>query len=224
MIPRYSRKEMAQIWEPENRFKIWLEIELLACEGWEGFGKVPKGTAQAIRKKARFDVARIDAIEKEVKHDVIAFLTNVGESVGPEARWLHLGMTSSDVLDTCLSLQLRESADRILEDLQKLLEALRRRALEFKMTPMIGRTHGIHAEPITFGLKIASWYAEMRRHLERIRLAKDEVSVGKISGAVGTYAHLEPEVERFVCDKLGLKPDPVSSQIIWRRQPRIGTT
>ena len=216
MIPRYSRPEMARIWEPENRFKIWLDIELLACEAWERLRRIPKGTTAKIRKKARFEIPRIDELEKTVKHDVIAFLTNVGESVGPDARWLHLGMTSSDVLDTCFSAQLAQSLDLILKDLDQLLPVLKRRAVEHKMTPMIGRTHGIHAEPITFGLKIASWHAEIRRHRERLILARQEVGVGKISGAVGTYAHLEPSVEAYVCEKLNLRPETVSSQIIPR--------
>ena len=216
MIPRYSRPEMARIWEPENRFKIWLDIELLACEAWERLRRIPKGTTAKIRKKARFEIPRIDELEKTVKHDVIAFLTNVGESVGPDARWLHLGMTSSDVLDTCFSAQLAQSLDLILKDLDQLLPVLKRRAVEHKMTPMIGRTHGIHAEPITFGLKIASWHAEIRRHRERLILARQEVGVGKISGAVGTYAHLEPSVEAYVCEKLTLRPETVSSQIIPR--------
>ncbi len=207
---------MSRIWEPEEKFKIWLEIELLACEAWERLKRVPKGTAAKIRKKARFDVARIDAIEKTIKHDVIAFLTNVGESVGPDARWLHLGMTSADLLDTCLSVQLKRSAELILQGLRKLLKVLEKRAREHKMTPMIGRTHGIHAEPITMGLKIASWYAEMQRHRIGLERISEVIAVGKISGAVGTFSHIEPAVEQYVCEKLGLKPDPVSTQIISR--------
>ncbi len=216
MIPRYSRPEMARIWEPEHKFKIWLEIELLACEAWERVRRVPKGTAAKIRKKARFEIARIDAIEKTVKHDVIAFLTNVGESVGPDARWLHLGMTSSDVLDTCFSVQLKQAGEMILQDLTKVLKVCERRAREHKMTPMIGRTHGIHAEPITFGLKVAGWYAELDRQRVGMERILEIVSVGKVSGAVGTFSHLEPSVEQYVCEKLGLKPDPVSTQIISR--------
>ena len=207
---------MSRIWEPENKFKIWIEIELLAVEGWAKLGKIPKDVPAKIRKKAKFDVNRIDEIEKTVKHDVIAFLTNVAESVGPDARYLHWGLTSSDVLDTCFSVQLRQASEIILGDLQGLLEVLKRRALEHKTTPMIGRTHGIHAEPITFGLKIASWYAEIKRHLKRMELVREEVSVGMISGAVGTFAHLEPEIEAFVCRQLGLHPDPVSTQVISR--------
>ncbi len=216
MISRYSRPEMTRIWDSENRFRIWLEIELLAAEAWEKHGRVPKGTVAKIRKKARISVARIDEIEKTVQHDVIAFLTNVAESAGPEARWLHLGLTSSDVLDTCLGVQLKEASDLLIEDLKGLLTVLERRAREFKLTPMIGRTHGIHAEPITFGLKVASWYAEIQRHLTRIELARGEIAVGKISGAVGSYAHLEPEIEEFVCARLGLKADTISTQVISR--------
>ncbi|MBI2981462.1 MAG: adenylosuccinate lyase [Deltaproteobacteria bacterium] len=216
MIPRYSRSQMAKIWEPENKFKLWLEIELLACEGWEQLGRIPRGTAAQIRKKAKFDIARIDEIEKKVQHDVIAFLTNVGESVGPDARWLHFGMTSSDLLDTCFSLQLRQAADLVVDDLKGLLKVLKRRAFEFKEIPMIGRTHGIHAEPITFGLKLASWHEEIQRHLLWVEASREEISVGKISGAVGTYAHLEPKVELYVCEKSGLTPDPVSTQIVSR--------
>ena len=216
MIPRYSRPEMAQIWESENRFKIWLEIELLACEAWERLEKIPKGTAAEVRKKAKINVSRIDEIEKTVKHDVIAFLTSITEQVGDKGRWLHLGMTSSDVLDTCFSVQLKQSLDLILRDVEQLLAALKKRALEHKKTPMIGRSHGIHAEPITFGLKLASWYAEIQRHQRRLKLAQEEVSVGKISGAVGTFAHLEPVIEEDVCKELGLKPDTVSTQVISR--------
>lgn len=207
---------MSRIWEPQNKFKIWLEIELLAAEGWAKLGKIPKDIPAKIRKKAKFDVDRIDEIEKTVKHDVIAFLTNIAESVGPDARYLHWGLTSSDILDTCFSVQLRMASEIILGDMQALLDVLKRRALEHKMTPMIGRTHGIHAEPITFGLKIASWYSEIKRHLRRMELAREEVSVGMISGAVGTFAHLDPGIEAYVCEKLGLVPDPVSTQVISR--------
>ncbi len=207
---------MARIWEPENRFQVWLEIELLAAEAWEHLGQIPKGTSASIRKKVQINVARIDEIEETVKHDVIAFLTHVGETAGPEARFLHLGMTSSDVLDTCFSVQLKQASEILLEDLKGLLKALKKRAIEHKKTPMIGRTHGIHAEPITFGLKVASWYEEMVRHQRRIELAREEIAVGKISGAVGTFAHLDPEVEAHVCKKLGLIPDSVATQVISR--------
>ncbi len=216
MIPRYSRPEMTRIWEPENRFQIWLDIELYAAEAWTKLGKIPKGVVDRIRAKAKFDVGRIDEIEKVVKHDVIAFLTSVAESVGEESRYLHYGLTSSDVLDTCLSVQLMQSADLLLEDLHQVLTALRERAKEHKMTPMVGRSHGIHAEPITFGLKLAGFYAELARGYERLKLARQDVATGMISGAVGTMAHLRPEVEQYVCDKMGLKPDPISTQVISR--------
>jgi len=207
---------MTALWEPENRFKIWLEIELLAVEAWAKLGKIPKDIPAKIRKKAKFDVDRIDEIEKTVKHDVIAFLTNVNENVGADGRYLHWGLTSSDVLDTCLSVQLRQASEILLGDLQSVLEVLKKRAIEHKNTPCIGRSHGIHAEPTTFGLKVASWHAEMERNLERLKRAREEISVGQISGAVGTMAHLEPEVEAYVCQKLALKPDPVSTQVISR--------
>lgn len=216
MIPRYSRPELTAIWEPENRFKIWLEIELLAAEAWANLGRIPKDIPEKIRKKAKFDVARIDEIERTVKHDVIAFLTNVNENVGPDGRYLHWGLTSSDVLDTCFSVQLQQSSDILLKDMDALLAVIRKRAEEHKKTPTIGRSHGIHAEPTTFGLKVATWYAEMKRNRVRLERAREEISVGQISGAVGTMAHLEPEVEAYVCKKLGLKPDPVATQVISR--------
>ncbi len=216
MIPRYSRKVMAQIWEPENRFRKWLQIELLACEAMVKLGEVPKSAWQIIRQKADFDLKRIEEIEKVVKHDVIAFLTAVNEKVGPEARYLHLGLTSSDILDTSLAMLLVEAAAVLEEDLKKLLVALKKRAYEHKFTPMMGRTHGVHAEPITFGLVLALWYAEMERNLERLRRVKEGIAYGKISGAVGIYAHLNPKVEAYVCRKCGLKPAPISNQIVQR--------
>ena len=216
MIPRYSRNIMAKVWEPDNRFRTWLKIEIFACEAMAKLGQVPPEAVKVIRKKAGFEVERIDAIEKVVKHDVIAFLTAVGERVGPEARYLHLGMTSSDVLDTSLAMLLVEAAEILEKDLLGLLEVLKKRAYEHKATPIIGRTHGMHAEPTTFGLKLALWYAEMDRNLERLRQAKDRVGYGKISGAVGTFAHLSPAVEAFVCRKCGLKAAPISNQIIQR--------
>ena len=216
MISRYSRNLMAKVWEPDNRFGTWLKIEIFACEAMAKLGQVPPEAVKVIRKKAGFEVERIDAIEKVVKHDVIAFLTAVGERVGPEARYLHLGMTSSDVLDTSLAMLLVEAAEILEQDLLALLEVLKKRAYEHKTTPIIGRTHGMHAEPMTFGLKLALWYAEMERNLERLRQAKDRVGYGKISGAVGTFAHLSPAVEAYVCRKCGLKAAPISSQIIQR--------
>ncbi len=216
MIPRYTRKEMAQIWEPENRFRIWLQIETLASEAQAELGVIPKEVIPVIREKGNFDIARIDAIEAEVKHDVIAFLTSVAEFVGPEARFIHQGMTSSDVLDTCLSVQLVQAADELLADLAMVLEAIKARAFEHKDTVCIGRSHGIHAEPITFGLKLATWYAEMDRNRTRLQNARATIATGAISGAVGTFANINPYVEEYVCQKMGLMPEPVSTQVIPR--------
>ncbi len=207
---------MGGIWEDENKFRIWLEIEILACEAQAQLGVIPAEAVDVIRAKAKFDVDRILQIENEVKHDVIAFLTNVGEHVGPESRFIHLGMTSSDILDTALAVQMKQSAERLVKDLEALRTVLARRAKEFKHTPMIGRTHGIHAEPTTLGLKLALWYAETERNIERVRSALRTISVGQISGAVGTYAHLDPSVERYVCEKLGLRPAPISTQVLQR--------
>jgi len=216
MIERYTRAAMGRIWEEHNKFQIWLDIEILACEAQAENGVIPREAVEVIRAKASFDVARIGEIEREVKHDVIAFLTNVGEHVGPEARYIHLGMTSSDVLDTCLAVQMKQAGELLLGGLGKLDDVLARRAKEFKDTVMVGRTHGIHAEPTTFGLKLALWFDEMRRNIERLRAAVDRISVGQISGAVGTYEHLSPAVEEFVCARLGLTPAPVSTQILQR--------
>jgi len=216
MIPRYTRPAMGRIWDDYNKFQIWLDIEILACEAQAELGVIPREAVEIIRAKASFEVARIDEIEREVKHDVIAFLTNVGEHVGPEARFIHLGMTSSDVLDTCLSVQMKQSGEMLLNGFQKLAEVLARRAKEFKTTVMVGRTHGVHAEPTTFGLKLALWYDETRRNCDRLRGAVDRISVGQISGAVGTYEHLSPKVEEYVCERLGLTPAPVSTQILQR--------
>lgn len=216
MIPRYSRPIMAKIWEPENRFRIWFEIEAHACDAQAELGVIPKGAAKAVWEKGGFDVDRIDAIEAEVKHDVIAFLTSLAEYVGPEARFVHQGMTSSDVLDTCLSVQLSQSADILLDDIDNLLAALKRRAIEHKLTPTVGRSHAIHAEPTTFGLKLAGFYAEFKRNKNRLQIARDEIATCAISGPVGTFASIDPKVEQHVADKLGLKIEPVSTQIIPR--------
>jgi adenylosuccinate lyase len=216
MIPRYSRPEMASIWEPEAKFRIWLEIEVLACEAQAELGLIPREAAAAIRERAAFDIPRIDAIEREVKHDVIAFLTSVAEHVGPEARYIHQGMTSSDVLDTCLAVQLVRACDILIADVDRVLAALKRRALEHRRTPCIGRSHGIHAEPTTFGLKLAGHYAEFARGRSRLEEARKEVATCAISGAVGTFAHIDPRVEAYVAGKLGLVPEPVSTQIIPR--------
>jgi adenylosuccinate lyase len=216
MIPRYSRPQMARIWEPENRFRIWLEIETLACEAQGELGVIPASAARAVRERGAFEVARIDAIERETHHDVIAFLTNLAEHVGPEARFVHQGMTSSDVLDTCLAVQLKEAADLLLADLDGLLAALQRRAVEHKHTPTIGRSHGIHAEPTTFGLKLAGHWAEFARNRARLAAAREEIATCAISGAVGTFANVDPRVEAYVAEKLGLAPEPVSTQVIPR--------
>jgi adenylosuccinate lyase len=216
MIPRYSRPQMAAIWSDRTKYEIWLEIETLAAEAMEELGQIPAGVAKVLRERGAFDIARIDEIEREVKHDVIAFLTSVAEHVGPEARFMHQGMTSSDVLDTCLAVQLTRASDILLADLDALLEALKRRAQEHKYTLTVGRSHGIHAEPTTFGLKLAFAYAEFARAKERLLAARADVGTSAISGAVGTFAHLDPRVEAYVAEKLGLTPEPVSTQIIPR--------
>jgi adenylosuccinate lyase len=219
MIPRYTRPELAAIWDPQTRFRIWFEIEAHAADAMAELGIIPKAAAKAIwdkGKNATFDVARIDAIEREVKHDVIAFLTHLAEIVGPQARFVHQGMTSSDVLDTCLNVQLVRAADLLIADVDKLLGALERRAFEHKMTPTIGRSHGIHAEPTTFGLKLASAYAEFMRARERLTAARKEVATCAISGAVGTFAQVDPRVEAHVAEAMGLAVEPVSTQVIPR--------
>ncbi|MEI7668897.1 MAG: adenylosuccinate lyase [Pseudomonadota bacterium] len=216
MIPRYSRPEMVAIWEPENRFRIWFEIEAHACDALAELGVIPKSAAENIWKKGKFDVARIDEIERVTKHDVIAFLTNVAEYIGEDARFMHQGMTSSDVLDTCLAVQLKQAADILLLDLDKLLAALKRRAFETKDMVCVGRSHGIHAEPTTFGIKLARFYAEFERCRIRLVNAREEIATCAISGAVGTFANIDPFVEEYVANKLGLKPEPVSSQVIPR--------
>jgi adenylosuccinate lyase len=216
MIPRYSRAEMARIWEPETKFRIWLTIEIYAAEAMAELGLIPKGAAEAAKKRGGFDIDRIDAIEREVKHDVIAFLTSVAEHVGPEARFLHAGLTSSDVLDTCFNVQLTQAADILIADLDALLAALKTRAYEHKDTITVGRSHGIHAEPTTFGLKLAVAYAEFARAKERMLRAREEIATCAISGAVGTFAHVDPRVEAYVAKKLGLTPEPISTQVIPR--------
>jgi len=216
MIPRYSRPEMAAVWTEENKLKKWLEVEILACEGMAQLKEIPDEAARAIRSKADFSVDRVKEIEEETRHDVAAFVSCVAESLGSEARFLHLGLTSSDVLDTGLAVQLREASALILEAMDKVLSVLRTRAYEFKDTPIMGRSHGIHAEPTTFGLKLALWHEEMARNRLRLIRARDVVSYGKISGAVGTFANIAPAVEAYVCQRLGLRPAPVSTQIIQR--------
>ncbi|HEX9169269.1 MAG TPA: adenylosuccinate lyase [Roseiarcus sp.] len=219
MIPRYSRPEMTAIWSPETRFRIWFEIEAYAAEAMAEIGVIPKSAAKAIwakGSKARFDVARIDEIEKTTKHDVTAFTTHLAEFIGPDARFVHQGLTSSDVLDTCLAVQLRRAADILIADVDALLAALKRRAFEHKLTPTIGRSHGVHAEPTTFGLKLASAYAEFQRARARLVAAREEISTAAVSGAVGTFANIDPRVEAHVAAKLGLTPEPISTQVIPR--------
>ena len=216
MIPRYSRPEMTAIWAPENRFRIWFEIEAHACDAQAKLGIIPKSAAAEVWKKGKFEVARIDEIERETKHDVIAFLTNLAEHVGPAARFVHQGMTSSDVLDTCLAVQLAQASDLLIADVDRLLKALKARALEFKRTPTVGRSHGIHAEPTTFGLKLATHYAEFARCRERLLAARREIATCAISGAVGTFANIDPFVEEYVAEKMGLAVEPVSTQVIPR--------
>jgi adenylosuccinate lyase len=216
MIPRYSRPEMVAIWSPETRFRIWLEIEAHACDAMVGLGVVPAEAAKAIWERGNFDPERIDEIERETKHDVIAFLTNVAEYVGPEARFLHQGMTSSDVLDTCLAVQMARAADILLADIDALLAALKRRAYEHKDTVCMGRSHGIHAEPVTMGLKFAGFHAEFQRNRARLLAARAEIATCAISGAVGTMANIDPSVEIYVAEKLGLTPEPISTQVIPR--------
>ena len=219
MIPRYTRPEMAAVWEAQTRFKIWFEIEAHAADALAELGIIPKQAAKAIWAKARnvtFDLGRIDEIERETRHDVIAFLTHLAEIVGPEARFVHQGMTSSDVLDTCLNVQLTRAADLLIDDIDHVLAALKKRAFEHKMTPTIGRSHGIHAEPVTFGLKLAYAYAEFYRARERLVAARKEVATCAISGAVGTFAQIDPRVEEHVAKAMGLTPEPVSTQVIPR--------
>ena len=216
MIPRYTRPEMAALWAPETKFRIWLDIERLACEAQEALGAIPAGTAAVIAERGTFEIGRIDAIERETKHDVIAFLTNVAEHVGAEARFMHMGMTSSDVLDTCFAVQLTRAADILLADIDALLAALERRAREHKFTPCIGRSHGVHAEPTTFGLKLAQAYAEFARHRARLETARREVATCAVSGAVGTFAGIDPAVEAHVARRLRLAPEPISTQVIPR--------
>jgi adenylosuccinate lyase len=216
LIARYTRPEMGRIWREENKFRQWLAVEIAATETLAEAGLVPRPAAKAIREKADFDLGSIYQIEADVKHDVIAFTTAVAEKIGPESRWLHYGLTSNDVVDTAQALQVKAASAILRDDLERLREVLRRRAFEFKHTPMVGRTHGMHAEPITFGLKLANWYAEITRDLARLERAAEEMRVGKFSGAVGTFAHLEPELEEKICARLGLAAAPISSQVIQR--------
>jgi len=216
MIRRYTRERMGRIWSDENKYQKWLQVELLVCEAWASLGKIPQEALEQIKAKARVDPKRIEELEQVTRHDVAAFVMQLEEAVGEAGRYIHMGLTSYDIVDTSLSLLLREAAQLILEDLDQLLEAVKEKAYQYKDTVMMGRTHGVHAEPITFGLKMAIWYEELKRHRERIERAKENISFGKVSGAVGTFAHVPPEVEEYVCRRLGLRPEPVSSQIIQR--------
>jgi adenylosuccinate lyase len=216
MIKRYTNPEMGNIWSEQRRYETWLDVELAAADTMAEAGIVPADAARELRAKAAFDVARIEEIEQTTQHDVIAFTTAVAEHVGPAARWLHFGLTSSDVVDTAQALQMRQACDLVVKNIATAMEAVRGRAEEHRRTPMIGRTHGVHAEPMTFGVKLALWYAELQRDLDRVLRARDTVAVGKISGAVGTFAHLDPSIEARVCERLGLQPAPVSSQVIQR--------
>ena len=216
MIERYTRPEMGAIWTEENRYQAWLEVEILACEAWAELGEIPKEDVQKIRKKASFDVERMKEIEAETRHDVVAFTRAVSETLGQERKWVHYGLTSTDVVDTALSYLLKQANKILLNDLENFINILREKALEHKYTVMMGRTHGVHAEPTTFGLKLALWYEEMKRHLERFKQAAAGVEFGKISGAVGTYANIDPFVEKYVCEQLGLSPAPISTQTLQR--------
>ncbi|MFH1386614.1 MAG: adenylosuccinate lyase [bacterium] len=216
MIDRYTMPKMREIWSEENKFRKWLEVEIAACEAWSTLGKIPKDALAKIKRKAAFDINRINEIEKETAHDLIAFLTSVAEKVGRESRFIHLGLTSYDIEDTSRSMQLRDAAGLIIKDIEEVIKIIKRRAKEEKHTVMMGRTHGVHAEPITFGLKLLVWAAEMERNLERMQHAKETISVGKISGAVGTYAAVDPRVEEYVCRKLKLKASPASTQVLQR--------
>src|SRR5688572_33249481 len=216
MIARYTNPEMGAIWSDQRRYETWLDVELAAADAMAETGVIPAEAARELRERAGFDVARIEEIEQVTQHDVIAFTTAVAEHVGPAARWLHFGLTSSDVLDTAQALQMRDACDLILKGLDALMQAVRARAEEHRRTPMIGRTHGVHAEPMTFGLKLALWFAELSRDVARVRRAREVIAVGQLSGAVGTFAHLPPSIEEDACRSLGLEPAPVSSQVIQR--------
>lgn len=216
MIQRYTRPEMGRLWETKNRFQKWLDVEIAACEAWAELGEIPEDALKTIKEKAKFDIARIDDIEKTVKHDVIAFLTSVSEFVGPESRFIHKGLTSSDVVDTALSLLMKEAASIIVKDIKDLMDVLKEQAFKYKYLPCIGRSHGVHAEPMTFGLKFALWYEDAKRNLIRMETAKETISVGKLSGAVGTFSNIPTELEDIVCSKLGLKPELVATQVVQR--------
>jgi adenylosuccinate lyase len=216
MIDRYTRPEMKKIWDLETKYQKWLDVEIAVCEAWAEIGEIPIDAVNIIKDKAKFDIKKIDEIEKVVKHDVIAFLTSVAHNVGPESRFIHKGLTSSDILDTALALLMRDASEIIIKDIEDLMNVLKKQAFRYKDTPMIGRSHGVHAEPITFGLKFALWYEDMKRNLIRMERVKDVVSVGKLSGAVGTFSNVPPVIEEKVCKKLGLKPEPIATQVVQR--------
>lgn len=216
MIPRYTRPGMGKLWERENIYQKWLDIEIAVCEAWAELGEIPEDELRIIRGKARFDIKRIDEIEKVVRHDVIAFLTSVAQNLGPESRFIHKGLTSSDILDTALAILMREACDIITRDIRELMNVIKRQAYKYKDTPMIGRSHGVHAEPMTFGLKFALWYEDMKRNLARIKNARRVINVGKLSGAVGTFSNIPPVIEEKVCRKLQMKPEPVATQVVQR--------
>lgn len=216
MISRYTRQEMGRLWEPENKFRKWLDVEIAVCEAWAELGRIPKKPLEVIRQKAGFEVKRIDEIEAVVKHDVIAFLTSVAEKIGPESRYVHKGLTSSDIVDTAQSLLMKEAAGLIIKDIRRLMAVLREKAFKYKNTACIGRSHGVHAEPMTFGLKFTLWYEEAKRNLERMEKARKTISTGKFSGAVGTFSNIPVEIEEKVCKKLGLKPEPIATQVVQR--------
>ncbi|MBI4653606.1 MAG: adenylosuccinate lyase [Nitrospirae bacterium] len=216
MIPRYTRPDMARIWKPENKFQKWLDVEIAACEAWAELGEIPQKSLNTIKKKAKFDVKRIDEIEKTVKHDVISFLTSVAENVGPDSRYIHKGLTSSDVVDTALAILMRDAVDIITQDMKDLMKVLKVQAFKYKDTACIGRSHGVHAEPMTFGLKFILWYEDVKRNLERLKQAREVINIGKLSGVVGTFSNIPPKLEEMVCKRLGLKPEPVATQVVQR--------
>lgn len=216
MIARYTEPEMGQLWDIENKYRKWLDVEIAVCEAWAELGEIPKKDLNFIKKNAGFDIKKIDEIEKVVKHDIIAFLTSVAQSLGPESRFIHKGLTSSDILDTATALLLREASALIVRDIKQLMDVIKKRAFQYKNTPVIGRSHGVHAEPMTFGLKFTLWYEDMKRNLARVRRATESVSIGKLSGAVGTFSNIPPVIEEKVCRKLGLKPEPVATQVVQR--------
>jgi adenylosuccinate lyase len=216
MIARYTRPDMGKLWDVENKYQKWLDVEIAVCEAWEELGEIPEDALKAIKKKARFDLKEVDEIEKVVKHDVIAFLTSVAHNIGPESRFLHKGLTSSDILDTAQALLMRDAIDIIVKDIRELMDILKSQAYKYKNTPTIGRSHGVHAEPMSFGLKFALWYEDMKRNLARIKNVKKMISVGKLSGAVGTFSNIPPAIEERVCKRLGLTPEPVATQVVQR--------